>query len=143
MTTVACNKDSMAADSQFTSGTLITHSRKIHKIKEDIVAYAGSQQSGVAFIDWLNGGDKPDVPLDDFEAIVLTKSGMMLYYGEQLKVTSVTEPFIAIGSGSHIAIGSMMEGATPNKAVRNACKMDAYSSGPIKVFNRKIVKKGK
>ena len=136
MTTIACNKFTMAADSQFTSGNLVTTGQKIFKVKGDIVAFAGDQQSGIAFIDWLNGGDKPELPLEDFEALVLTKVGQIVYYGHLLKSYIIKEANYSIGSGSHIAIGSMMEGATPDKAVRNACKKDAYSSGPVKVLNR-------
>jgi len=136
MTTVACNKFTMAADSQFTDGNLVTRGCKIFKVKEDIVAYAGDQQSGIAFIDWLEGGDKPELPLDDFEALVLTKAGKIVYYGHLLKSYVITEPYYAIGSGAHIAVGSIMEGATPDKAVRNACKKDTYSGGPVKVLHR-------
>ena len=133
----------MAADCQFTSGNLTTHGCKIFRVKEDIAAFAGDQQSGLLFVDWLNGGDKPELPLEDFEAIVLTKAGKMIYYGDKLKPAPVTESHVAIGSGSHLAIGAMMEGASPEKAVKIACKRDAYSSGPVKAYNRKIIKKVK
>lgn len=137
MTTIACNKETMAADSQFTEGHLTSHGRKIFQVKGDIAAFAGDQEVGLEFIEWLNGGDKPELPLEDFEGLVLTKEGKMIYYGCKLRPAPVTESHTAIGSGSHLAIGALMQGATPEAAVRIACKRDAYSSGPVKVFHRK------
>lgn len=143
MTTIACNKDMMAADSQYTSGSLAHTGCKIFKINGDIAAFAGDQQSGLSFIDWLKGGDKPELPLEDFEALVLTKAGKIIYYGDKLKSVPILEKYTSIGSGCHIAIGSLMEGASPETAVKNACKRDVYSGGPIKVIKRVINKKGK
>lgn len=50
------------------------------------------------------------------------------WYGEAYRIM---EPFAAIGSGSHLAIGALEFGASASEAVSCACKWDLYSSPPV------------
>lgn len=135
MTTIAVSRTGMAADSQFTFQGLVTKGAKIFKVGSDIIGFCGDVESGIAFVEWKKGGEKPADIDEDFEAYVLTGDGKIFWYGQKLIPVPVKEKFAALGSGSHIAIGSMMEGATPEKAVRNACKVDTGSCLPVVAHN--------
>ena len=131
----------MAADSQFTHQNLITKGDKIFQVGDDIIGYAGDVEAGVAFIEWKKGGEKPVELDEDFEAIVLSKSGKITWYGPKLLPIVIKEKFTALGSGSHLAIGAMYRGASPEEAVKIACKVDTGSCLPVNVFNIKGKKK--
>lgn len=137
MTTIAVNKKSMAADSQFTHQNLITRGDKIFKLGDDIIGYCGDVESGTSFIDWKKGGEKPAELEEDFEAFVLSKSGQITWYGSKMIALPIKEKFTAIGSGSHLAIGAMYAGLSPEEAVKIACKVDTFSCLPVKVFDIK------
>ncbi len=127
----------MASDSQFTHQGLITKGDKLFEVGSDIIGYCGSVESGIAFIEWKRGGEKPVEIDEDFEAYILSKSGSITWYGCKLIPAPVRESFSALGSGSHLAIGAMYQGATPEEAVKIACKVDTGSCLPVKVFNLK------
>lgn len=132
----------MAADSQFTHQGLITKGTKIFRVGDDIIGFCGEVASGLSFVEWKRGKvDKPVDLDDDFEALVLSKNGKLTYYGAKLVVMPVTEPFSAVGSGSHLAIGAMHQGATPEEAVKIACKVDTNSCLPVKTIRIKKEKK--
>lgn len=140
MTTIAVNKAGMSADSQFTHQHLVTKGDKIHQIGDDIIGYCGSAEDGAAFIEWKKGGEKP-TELEDFEAFVLSKDGVITWFGPRLIPLPVKEKFSALGSGSHLAIGAMHAGLSPEDAVKIACKVDTGSCLPVKTFNIKRKKK--
>jgi hypothetical protein len=135
MTTIACNHEMIAADSQSTHNGLICKEIKIFRTNNGLVGMAGDSQEGLAFLNWFNGGDKPDVG-EEFEAIALTPKGDILWYGHRLIPEKITSPYYAIGSGSHVAIGAMCMGASPKEAVQHACKWTHESCLPVKTLSR-------
>lgn len=141
MTTIAINKTSIAADSQFTHQNLITKGDKLFRVGDDIIGFAGAVEAGIAFVDWKKGGEKPVELDEDFEAFVLSKDGRITWYGSKMVPIPVKEKFTAIGSGSHLAIGAMYAGLSPEEAVKIACKVDTGSCLPVKVFKLKRGKK--
>ncbi len=85
VSTIAANRNEMAADSQSTAGS--TKSRtprpKFQRINGDLVAAVGSTDIIPRFFEWYKKGrpedDKPDLG-DSFEALVLTPEGLFQYY---------------------------------------------------------------
>lgn len=142
MTTVVIDKTSIAADSQFSYIGLCTKGDKLFEVGDDIIGFSGPVESGLAFVEWKKGAlEKPLELDDDFEALVLSKGGKMVYYGSKMIPIPIKEKFSAIGSGSHLAIGAMHAGLSPEDAVKIACKVDIGSCLPVKVFNLKRGKK--
>ena len=137
MTTIAVNSECMASDSQSTHNGLICKEVKIFKTNNGIVGMAGDSQEGLAFLEWFRGGDKPDDIGEEFEAIVLTPLGKILWYGRKLIPEKVTSPYYSIGSGSHVAIGALAMGASPKEAVTIAAKWTHESCLPVKVLYNK------
>ena len=138
MTIICCSRTEMAADSQISDGDLARKCEKIHKINGEIIGFAGEAQDGLAFIDWFRKGkpdDKPELS-DDFSGVMLTKSGQILEYESKLYPRKVLEKTYAIGNGSHVAIGAMEMGASPEQAVKIACKWIDGCKLPVKVVKR-------
>lgn len=52
-------------------------------------------------------------------------------------VEPVQHPFFAIGSGSHVALGAMQQGASAKEAVAAACRWNIYCREPIHILKLK------
>ena len=133
MTTIATDGKSMACESQ-QRGDHIDQivSKKIWRVGKSIVGVAGEASEGLIFVDWLKSDTKDVKPelSDGFDAMVLTDKGVF-WYGQRLVAIECGIPS-AIGSGGDYAMGAMMAGSTPKKAVEIAKKLDPGSSGPVK-----------
>ncbi|MCK5013229.1 MAG: hypothetical protein KAS66_05375 [Candidatus Omnitrophica bacterium] len=133
MTTIATDGKSMACDSRLIGSHIDQiNTKKIFRVRGKIVGIAGALAEALIFVDWLKSetkDTKPDLS-DSFEAIVVGPNGVD-WYGDRLVAVSVGIP-AAIGSGGDYAMGAMMAGATPKKAVEIAKKLDPGSGGPVK-----------
>lgn len=133
MTTIATDGLSMAGDG-CVSGNGIRHAldfRKIFKLKDGRIAgFSGVSYAIPSFLAWLEaGGDMPDLD-DDFEALVLQTDGRCLSYNH--KGYSIEQPVPAVtGSGGAIALGAMLAGASPARAVEIACERDTGTGGKV------------
>ena len=138
MTTIACDGKSMASDSQQTGVYIdIVVAQKIFIVNGHVIGAAGEASSGLAFVDWFrNGCNDDDYPrqCDDnsFEALVVRDGEKIKYYSSSRYGVDVGT-VAAIGSGSKFAMGAMLAGADPQKAVEIACKLDPNSSEPVRV----------
>lgn len=103
---------------------------KVHRIGGSLWGLAGAMAEGVAVLNWLNGSDKP-VNLKRFEALQLNAEGKVFHWDESLVPVEVGAPATA-GSGGEYAMGAMMAGASPKKAVEIACELDTRSGGKIR-----------
>ncbi len=141
MTTIAANRSEMAADSQATrdSGLIVSYSdRKVRRIGGDIVACQGAEDQIAVFEEWYEDGRDPkQAPAEDlqenFAALVLTAGGRLFKWFRLCVPVEVHEPFIAIGAGDEIAMGAMAAGATPERAVEIACRLNMYTGPPVVV----------
>lgn len=136
MTTIACNKDVMAADSQATASNRSSKVIKIFRVNGDIIGYSGTAEDGLIFAEWYKNKTSPPELDSDFGALVLTGDGTIYEYGSKLMKMEVLEDFYAIGSGSDIAMGAMSAGADPKQAVKIAARFDVYTGEPVKTFKR-------
>lgn len=133
MTTIATDGESMFSDSQQT-GSYIDRVVvvKVYKVKGSLWGFCGSIAQGLVFLKWLDGGDKP-TDLDAFEALQVDDEGKVFNWQRRLQPVEVGTP-AAIGSGGEYAMGAMMAGASPRKAVEIACELDTRSGGKIRGF---------
>ena len=139
MTTIVANKKMMAADTMTTAQDgLKTKDTKLFEVNGDIIGTAGDSQDGLAFINWYKDQtqEKPE-DLDDFEAMVLTKEGELIYYGDRLLPDIIQDSYYCIGSGSHVAVGAMEHGASPAEAVATACRKTTGSGFPVQIMKLK------
>jgi len=138
MTTIACDGKSMAGDGLAARETLITVLDAIKVTRLDdgrIVGTAGEKPDTRKFRAWLQeGGTKPK--LKDLAALVLHPDGRLVYHTDSDIEGTPTGLPNAIGSGCEIAIGAMLAGLSPEKAVEIAATRDVYTGGTITVFRR-------
>jgi ATP-dependent protease HslVU (ClpYQ) peptidase subunit len=133
MTTVACDRLGMAADSFLATGDRVC---KIYRVRGALVGVAGDMVYALRLVEWLRssrGTPKPDVPddskPDDADLLILRPSGIYLMDGECVEI-KITRSFAAIGSGAGAARAAMAAGATPLTAVEIAAELDAATKGP-------------
>lgn len=143
MTTIAANREMVAADSQGTREDGLIVSMREQKVKvlgpdRDIVACQGREDEITEFEEWWDQGrpvdETPDLGSDDgFAAIVLTREGKLFKVYERCTPVEVPDDFIALGSGDAVAMGAMAAGKTPEEAIEIACRLNMYTGGPISV----------
>lgn len=134
MTTVACNRKVMAADSRRTRGSFAYLSPpKISRVNGDLVCTTGSAAEGEAFLEWYKDQPKKIPTFKALNVLILTKEGAIFEVYEDGRLLEVIEPFYALGSGGELAIAAMAAGASPRRAVEIACKYDKNSGLPVQV----------
>lgn len=132
MTTIACNKDTMAGDSRCADASSMCNVTKIFRIGEKLVGVAGAYANCMEFIKWMRGGMDADmVPdMDNVYALVLSSRGIAQYDGHPTPFY-VRDKFAAVGSGCQAALAAMICGKTPSEAVRVAAKVDSHTGGRV------------
>lgn len=138
MTTIACNGMSMAGDGFVTNGDVV-FSRSFAKVRRlsdgRIAGVSGSAFHVAPFLEWLeDGGEKPKIDVENFEALVLHVDGTCLCYDADCRSIPEELP-TASGSGKAFALGAMDAGATPEEAVEIACDRDCSSGGTVIVLH--------
>lgn len=135
MTTVATDGKTVAADSRCIGSYIEPGNiQKIWVLGKSIVGFAGDYASGLRFIEWVKGGCNPESrpELEDFNGLIVSASGVKLFCE---KLVAMKSPRMsAIGSGDRIAMGAMMAGASPKKAVEIAKKLDPSTGGKVMVL---------
>lgn len=144
MTTIACNRRVIAADSCLTHqdigiGTGQFPTQKLHRIGRSIFGERGEDMAGIALaLDWLRKGAKyskrPEIPDDaDWYLLELAPEGIYLW-DTTLTRDPVKEPNFAIGSGAKAALYCMrFLKMSPLRAVEEASRVDAFTRAPFVV----------
>lgn len=135
MTTIATDGRSMAGDGLCT-GNGIVHgfaTQKVFKLDDGrIVGMCGTAYGMPVFVDWLNnGGEKPKL-FGGFEALVLSPDGTCATFNEECQSCPQEVPAIT-GCGGPIALGAMLAGASPKRAIEIASMRDQATGGTITV----------
>lgn len=91
------------------------------------------------FVAWLKGGGDPatwtgDKP--DLRAILVEADGSVFLFEDSPWASAPMTPnaYVAIGSGSDVALGAMFAGATAERAVEAAIHFDRNSGGPVRIL---------
>jgi ATP-dependent protease HslVU (ClpYQ) peptidase subunit len=133
MTTIAYRSGVMAADTRETDDGLIlpTCDEKIIQLPNGgLIGAAGASEQCIALMEHSARGLRANIELDDCEGLRVQPDGTIEVYEGKLW-RPVKAPFYAIGSGREIALTAMMMKASAKKAVEIACKLDAYTHGPV------------
>lgn len=146
MTTLAWDGKEMAADSQSTSGSLVSYTVKIFKTDTYIMAFSGAIDEGYMFKAILDDEMKAkDCRFTKgFTAMVWHDDGTMEEYFDTMVPVPVTDKYVASGNGIEIAMAAMHCGKTAREAVELAKKLNIYTGGKIISYSwENIKKKGK
>jgi hypothetical protein len=144
MTTIACNRNEIAADTNVTWEGVGKDSFRAIKIfagKKAIYGITGGDSTGsLTAIEWLrkgvDAGESKPLPPEyehtwDWKIIELSRSGIAVY-NEYLEREICEEPCLAVGSGRKVALYCMKYlHMSPAEAVREACRVDLWSEVPI------------
>lgn len=147
MTTVACNKKSLATDLQFnyanqkmkgkTKAIVLEgeHAQALLKTDRAIIGFAGRASGFAKFVAWCTSPEIRKPPkLETIELLALTKEGN-IFHGEGMRTWMlIDQPFFAIGSGSNFAMGALGGGKTPLEAVKIASKHDIHTGMGFQEF---------
>ncbi len=138
MTTIACDRRTMAADTRMTSdGGAFAHTQKLFRLNDgSLFGFSGDPAVGLLWVQYLDGEidaiDDKKVDDDASCALRLTPSGIWLY---QLPFyctpVPVLDHYAAIGSGEMAAQAALILGHEPHDAIAIAAKVDAFTGGPI------------
>lgn len=141
MTTIAYSAatQTMAADSQVTSGNRKFRTTKLFRLKDGgIAGGAGDFAVLLKVIRWAEAGfnlkakpDLPDSAEGSFEILCVRGDGSMFSLDETMEPMPLTDAFLAMGSGSNYAVAAMHCGKTPLEAVEVAAQFDPGTSGPF------------
>jgi hypothetical protein len=142
MTTIAANREMMAADSLVVVGDLSFPSIKLVRFEDAIIGAAGDSDACHLFFEWWPIREKSRFKLPkefELEALVLTHSGLYRY-GTTGKADVVSDGLCAIGSGASLAIASldtqvkMGHSPDPRIAVEMACLRNPNSALPVQYY---------
>ena len=140
MTTIACNRECMAADTRVSTGGAHYHANKIFRIGCSLFGTAGDGSMGLVMVDWLKTTrnrqrlykDFADYERDEVWLIELNPGGIYLWTGWGLP-EKINDQRYAIGSGQLSALTELDSGGTPEAAVSAALHYDQYSGAPLQV----------
>ena len=135
MTTIAANRESIACDKQAThaSNFKFKVKTKLFEIENPlfyptrfIIGYAGDLNIVPDILAYLTDvtGQTKQPKQKTTEFLVLTEDKKLFTFITPTKWILIDEPYYAIGSGMHYALGAMSAGATPLEAVKAAAKCD-------------------
>lgn len=140
MTTVVCNREYMASDSQISRSNLTVGGiAKLFRGPDgSVLGLCGTWVVGAGLIDWLCGrADAPPSLIDDeddWNVLWLRRDGLWLIEDRSFRLVPAGADAYAIGSGAQLALGAMAMGATPQQAVKVAAQFDMYTGGRIKTM---------
>lgn len=138
MTIITFRDGVLAADTLVThNGTRVSHAQKIFRVGDWLIGACGTF-GGIKPVEaWVKAGADLDTAIDfgkveDTGAILVGPSGKT-YHADTGGgyVCEELSPFLAIGSGSEIALGAMYHGATAIEAVNAAIALETNCGGQI------------
>ena len=136
MTTIATDGLTIAGDgARFRNEVLVASSaRKVHRLSDgSLLGCSGESPDCVAFREWIEAGLSSRRPkANSLSALHLLTDGSLFYYSERGPGVPAEAP-ATLGTGAELAMGAMLAGATPARAVALASERDPYSGGTITV----------
>lgn len=152
MTTIACNKEEIASDLQYTnpeSGEKWKGNPKVFYFEPSpfhyptepfYIGFAGTAQDMITIADYFSQPEEyeelPEIK-GGITGLVLTARKKIFIFDHYAKWLPVKSNYAAIGSGAQAARGALDSGKTPRQAVQTAMKLDAYTGFGVKSFTFK------
>ncbi len=135
MTTIAADAKEgvMVADSMWSDGDEKGRCRKVWRFRGELYGFAGNHKDIMAAREWFKRGATGATPAGNVTALILSAKGIFTWAPPDGMFKCV-EPQFAIGTGGKAARAAMLAGASCRDAVRIACKIDAESGAPARVY---------
>ena len=139
MTTIVGDQHRLVSDSRvttvsFNNDVKIYLAPKLYKKNGAIIGACGTNDAIEAFVKWYGSKKaRPKFKPSEFEGLVITKEGLF-YFDETCARDKVLNPWFAVGSGSHAALGALHMGATLEESITVACKVDPSSGEPVQIM---------
>lgn len=139
MTTIAYRDGVMAGDSgNFVGDVYLNTAKKVFRHKGHLYGMCGEAAENLAFKAWIKSGSDGKRPSMKCGVIIeITPKGKIKLWENDNPPYRFKGPFIANGAGGDIAFGAMGSGATAEQAVEAACKMHAFTVGPVRTVKLK------
>ena len=100
-----------------------------------LVGGAGTYTSVLQAVTWISEGadpnNKPELDEKDFHLLGCDQLGNFWLAADSLEFMPIEADIHAIGSGGHYAMGAMLAGSTPERAVELACLVDEHSGNGV------------
>jgi len=126
----------MAGDTLLVSETK-ANAVKVFKHRGACVGVAGTYVMCMEFVKWWKSGAQGEPPdMEEVDAIVLTRDGRILCFNHHTSFFEISDAFTAIGSGGAAALGAMHAGASPERAIKIAGKVDMFTGGKPTIRRR-------
>ena len=141
MTTIAANRECLAADTRVVNGSSYYHAPKIFRVGNSLIGTAGDGFACLAFLDWFKSERRNPQTLhkmfgetdrDAIWCVQLDASGIYFWNGWGYP-EKILDDYFAIGTGGMAALEAMRHGLTPEEAVNRAIAHDENSGPPIQV----------
>ena len=132
MTTVVADQSGMAADTQCT-GTYTARVQKVVRLPDGGVAGGcGAWSRAYAGLAWLAAGEEGEPPkIKGADLLVLRPDGSLWVAEGEWPLYPLLDKAAAIGCGAPAAMALLARGATPAEAVKDVCKLDAFTGDPV------------
>lgn len=139
MTTIAADarRGIMCSDSYWTDGTTVGLLRKVHRIRGELVGFAGDAKPAAEWIRaWkadplgVHAGSMRHCNVE----VLLMSNGALAHWDRTNGWTALEEKRYAIGTGGDAARGAMKAGASCREAVAIASSIDAATKGPVRQY---------
>jgi hypothetical protein len=149
MTCVAWDGKTIAVDKRATNCGSISTTTKLRRVGQEVLAWTGAQDSGLAVMEWYLAGANPatwpECQKDNdrwSRLIVASPVGIQEFERQPIGVW-VEDKFAAWGSGGDAALGAMHAGATAKRAVEIASLIDNGCGNGVDsvTFEKKAKKK--
>ena len=128
MTVIAWDGKILAADKQVTYGNLRRVTRKIFKVGDCFVAFAGTAGTSHVLLNWFKSGEKKEAwpseiqQTEEWSHLIVANKSAFYWYDRHPYKLHLRQKLSAWGIGSDFAIGAMEAGADAITAVRIASK---------------------
>jgi ATP-dependent protease HslVU (ClpYQ) peptidase subunit len=138
VTTIATDGFELAGDGKSTANDSITglNRKKVWHLEDgSIVGGAGQVRDVYRAVRALaeNSNDEAE---GDYNLLRLFPNGKLVRYDSSLDTPISVKAPQAIGTGSDVAVGAMLAGASAREAVKIASKVDVYTGGKITSYSR-------
>lgn len=109
-----------------------------------VLGGAGTFTSVRQAAQWVEaGGDtenKPELDDKDFHLLAVDREGKLWLAADSLEWIPIEEDVASIGSGSYYAMGALLAGSTPERAIQIASRMDSATGNGITEVHFDITK---
>lgn len=146
MTTIACNKDELAGDLQFTNMSDFSKWKGVTKVYRFephektysvcpfIVGFAGTAQDIITVSEFFSQPDEfNQLPkVKGLRGLVLTERRDIFVFDTYTHWIKVNQPYMAIGTGAPFSMGVLAAGGSPTEAIKVAMKHDSFTGFGVK-----------